>query len=80
MKLKKEMQNHAKKLGLKLNKKTSDSVLRALLKQKEKFGEIYCPCRVLTGDKEKDKKIICPCEPVRKGGRCICGLFENRRF
>ncbi|MFH0964679.1 MAG: ferredoxin-thioredoxin reductase catalytic domain-containing protein [Planctomycetota bacterium] len=57
-------------------------VLRGLLKRKEKRGEYYCPCRVLSGDPEEDRKIICPCaymaDDIRRAGICQCGLFVRR--
>ena len=44
-----------------------------------KNGEVYCPCRVVTGDKEKDDEIICPCifhrQEISKDGHCKCNLF-----
>ena len=56
-----------------------DSILRAMLKRREKHGEDYCPCRLVSGDREKDAKIICPCvyhvEEIEKDGYCHCRLF-----
>lgn len=58
-----------------------DSVLLAMAKRKEKFGEEYCPCRRVSGDKEKDSAIICPCvyheEEVARDGYCHCRLFTS---
>lgn len=60
---------------------TVDSILKATLKRREKYGEDYCPCRRVTGDKEKDKLIICPCvyhpDEIKKDGRCHCNLFTS---
>lgn len=54
-------------------------LIRGLIKRKEKFGEYYCPCRVVVGDKEKDEWKICPSTEVSKdiedSGRFHCGLF-----
>lgn len=80
-KLREQMKRYADKVGIKLNpdKKIVDSILLGLLKKKEKFGEIYCPCRVVTGNKEKDKEIICPCVfhrgEIELQGHCLCNLF-----
>jgi ferredoxin-thioredoxin reductase catalytic subunit len=80
-KLRKQSEDYAKKVGLKLNpdKKIVDGVLMGLLKNKEKHGEIYCPCRVVTKNKEKDKEIICPCVfhrgEIELQGYCLCRLF-----
>ena len=66
--LKRKSEEHAQKTGIKLNpdKKIVETVIKGLLKNKELKGEIYCPCRIVTGNKEKDKKIICPCVYHRK--------------
>ncbi|MBD3248839.1 ferredoxin:thioredoxin reductase [Candidatus Woesearchaeota archaeon] len=59
-----------------------DSILTGLLKNEEKFGYRYCPCRRKTGDIEQDKKIICPCiyheDEVRDDGQCKCFLFVKK--
>lgn len=79
--LRKKMQEHAEKAGIKLNpdEKIVNGVIKGLLKKKEKFGDIHCPCRVSTGNKEKDKEIICPCVfhrgEIELQGHCKCGLF-----
>ena len=36
-------------------------LLKALLVNKERYGYLGCPCRLLSGDREADKDIICPC-------------------
>ncbi len=50
-----------------------------LIKNQEKYGERYCPCRAVSGNKEEDKKNICPCiygkEEVERQGYCVCRLF-----
>jgi ferredoxin-thioredoxin reductase catalytic subunit len=72
---------YAKSVGIKLNpdKKAVEGVIKGLLFKKKKHGEIYCPCRVVTGDKEKDKEIICPCVfhrgEIELQGHCLCKLF-----
>ena len=74
-------EQHAKKVGIKLNpdKKEVENVIKGLLLKKQKHGEIYCPCRIVTGDKEKDKEIICPCVfhrgEIELQGYCLCKLF-----
>ena len=82
--LRKKLEEYAIKNGFKLNsnEKMLDFVLNGLLKNNEKHGEIYCPCRVVTGDKEKDKNIICPCifhkAEIRADGHCKCNLFFKK--
>ena len=38
--------------------------------QKEKYGELYCPCQL-----QQTKDTICPCRYMRTQGACRCGLF-----
>jgi ferredoxin-thioredoxin reductase catalytic subunit len=72
---------YAKSAGLKLNpdKNIVTAIVIGLVKNKLKYGEPYCPCRVVTGDPEEDKKIICPCvyhkEEIKRWGHCLCRLF-----
>lgn len=77
--LKKSIEEYAKKAGITVNKEHVDNVIKGLLAKKEKFGDIYCPCRVVSGNKEKDKEIICPCVfhrgEIELQGHCLCNLF-----
>ncbi len=54
-------------------------VIRGLLRNKERFGERYCPCRIRSGDRERDQDIICPCvfhvDEIEQDGQCHCNLF-----
>ena len=79
--LKESAKEYASKVGIKLNpnEKIVDGIIFGLLKKKEKFGDIHCPCRVSTGDKEKDAEITCPCAfhmgEIESDGECKCRLF-----
>lgn len=79
--LTKEADEYAKRVGIKLNpdKKKLAIVIKGLIDNKEKHGEVYCPCRVVTGNKEKDEEIICPCVfhrgEIELKGNCLCTLF-----
>tara|TARA_Y100000310_G_C20283349_1_gene623634 strand:- start:143 stop:403 length:261 start_codon:yes stop_codon:yes gene_type:complete len=79
--LKKSSQEHANQAGIKLNpnEKVTDNILKALLRNKELKGELYCPCRPLTGTKERDDEIICPCVfhrgEIELQKHCHCNLF-----
>jgi len=79
--LRRKSEKYAESSGFKINpdKKVVDGILKGLLINKENKGEIYCPCRRVTGNKEEDKKIICPCifnkQEIKEKGRCHCGLF-----
>lgn len=79
--LKKDFEAYAKEQGIKLNpdKKIADGIIKGLLKNKKKYGQLYCPCRIKSGNKEEDEKIICPCVfslvEIREKGKCHCGMF-----
>ena len=77
----KKYREYAKKNGFKLNsnKKIVEGVVKGIIKNEEKFGKKYCPCRRVQEIPEQDKKIICPCiyhkEEIKKQGYCHCFLF-----
>jgi len=77
----KKLQAYADSKNFKLNenKNALEGVINALLRNKKFKGEIYCPCRIVTGNKEKDKEIICPCVfhrgEIELQGKCKCTLF-----
>lgn len=79
--LKEKYKKHAEKSGIKLNpdREVVESILKALLRNKELKGELYCPCRVLTEINERNDEIICPCifhrGEIELQGKCHCGLF-----
>ncbi len=56
-------------------------LLESLIRNKERYGYMVCPCRLSSGDREKDKDIICPCvyrEPdVAEYGSCYCNLYVS---
>lgn len=62
--------------------KKLELVIRGLARNKRKFGEAYCPCRLRTGDKEKDAAIICPCiyheDEIANEGSCHCRLYFRK--
>jgi len=76
-----EYEKYAGKNGFKLNpeKNVVYGTISRLLENEKKYGERYCPCRVVTGNKEEDKKIICPCayhkKEIEEQGHCHCFLF-----
>lgn len=80
-KLKERLEKYALSVGIKFNLSEAivEGVLAGLEKRKEKFGEFYCPCRVVIGNKKKDKEIICPCVfhrgEIEVQGHCKCNLF-----
>jgi carbon-monoxide dehydrogenase catalytic subunit len=79
-------EDYAKKAGFVLNKdkKQLGYVIKGLKKNEEKYGERYCPCRVITGNFEEDRIIICPCiyhtQEIKDGGHCLCKLFFDKKL
>jgi len=78
-KLIKEYKQYAEKNGFRLNpnKKIVENLIKALIKNEEKFGKKYCPCRKIHRD-----EIVCPCiyhkEEIKKQGHCHCFLFVSK--
>jgi ferredoxin-thioredoxin reductase catalytic chain len=59
-------------------------LLKALLKNKERYGYMACPCRLASGDRTRDADIICPCAyreaDVAEYGSCYCNLYVSRAW
>ncbi|WP_054033845.1 ferredoxin-thioredoxin reductase catalytic domain-containing protein [Desulfatitalea tepidiphila] len=59
-------------------------LLDALLKNKDRYGYMACPCRLASGNREADKDIVCPCvyrEPdVKEFGSCYCNLYVSKAW
>lgn len=79
--LKKEYSEYAKNNGFQLNSddKTVERIINGLLKNEEKYGKKYCPCRRVTGVQADDAKKICPCfwhkDEIKNDGHCLCWLY-----
>jgi len=78
-----EMKEYAAKRGMELNgQKIVIGIFKGLNNNINKYGEAYCPCRVVSGNKKEDEKNICPCifqkEEVERDGHCHCFLFKKR--
>ncbi len=77
-KLIKEYKQHAEKNGFRLNpdKKVVESLIKTLIKNEEKFGKKYCPCRIIHNDES-----VCPCvyhkKEIKEQGHCHCFLFVS---
>lgn len=56
-------------------------LLDALIKNKDRYGYMACPCRLACGDRDHDKDIICPCvyraPDLEEFGACFCGLYVS---
>jgi ferredoxin-thioredoxin reductase catalytic chain len=59
-------------------------LLEALMKNKERYGYMVCPCRLASGDRDKDADIVCPCAyreaDVAEYGTCYCNLYVSREW
>lgn len=57
-------------------------LLEALITNKERYGYMGCPCRLVSGDRENDKDIICPCvysvPDIEEFGSCYCNLYVSK--
>lgn len=77
----KRIRSIAQKKHVKLNPDTAtvDRVVKGLIRNKEKYGQALCPCRIRTGDDEIDRFNICPCSDMEKevntNGHCKCRLY-----
>ncbi len=75
---------YAESQGFKLNpdERIVGAIINGLLRNEEKNGARYCPCRMVSGNKEEDKKNICPCvyhkDEIEKDGHCHCNLFVKK--
>jgi ferredoxin-thioredoxin reductase catalytic subunit len=59
-------------------------LLDALLLNKDRYGYMGCPCRLLSGDRKKDRDIICPCvysvPDIAEYGSCYCNLYVSKAW
>ena len=75
--------DYAKDQGYQLNpdQENADRVIKGLFMRYQAKGELYCPCRLMTGDEEADKNIICPCkyhhDEIEEKGICHCNLLAR---
>ena len=68
-----------KSFRLNPDQETVDNLMNAMVMRRQKKGDYYCPCRVVSNDAEQNRKIVCPCafheEEIAKDGHCKCWLF-----
>ncbi len=55
-----------------------EDIIEGLIGKSKRFGDFYCPCRMLHLPEYQ-----CPCQPTRAGdvdknGRCYCGFFWKK--
>lgn len=73
--LTKRLESWAKEHGYRFTPH-APNIIESILKQREKHGDDYCPCRV-----QKIDDNVCPCihvhDDIKKKGHCHCLLFEK---
>jgi ferredoxin-thioredoxin reductase catalytic chain len=59
-------------------------LLEALLLNKQRYGYMGCPCRLLSGNRDQDRDIICPCvysvPDIAEYGSCYCNLYVSKEW
>jgi ferredoxin-thioredoxin reductase catalytic subunit len=59
-------------------------LLEALLINKDRYGYMGCPCRLLSGDRKNDRDVICPCiysvPDIEEYGSCYCNLYVSEEW
>jgi ferredoxin-thioredoxin reductase catalytic chain len=59
-------------------------LIEALIRNKERYGYMACPCRLASGNRERDADIICPCAyreaDVAEYGTCYCNLYVAKAW
>ena len=67
-----------------LDKERTFDLLEALILNKERYGYMGCPCRLLSGDRKNDRDIICPCDysvpDIAEYGSCYCNLYVSKEW
>ena len=64
------------------DKERTFELLEALILNKERYGYMGCPGRLLSGDRKDDRDIICPCvysvPDIDEYGSCYCNLYVSK--
>ncbi len=64
------------------NENSAKNLIKALLRNEQRYGYQACPCRLASGNKEEDLDIICPCNyrdaDVAEYENCYCGLYVSK--
>ncbi len=66
------------------DKEITFELLEALLVNKERYGYMGCPCRLVSSDRDADRDIICPCvysaPDIEEFGSCYCNLYVSEEW
>jgi ferredoxin-thioredoxin reductase catalytic subunit len=59
-------------------------LLESLILNKQRYGYMGCPCRLLSGSRDQDRDIICPCvysaPDIAEYGSCYCNLYVSKEW
>ena len=83
--IKDRIEKHVARSACRLNPdaRVAEALIDGLVRRKAKFGDYYCPCRIVTGNAETDKNNVCPCvtheAEIAETGKCHCGLFAGEK-
>jgi len=81
-----QLKKEAEERGYHLNPDVTftKQLLTGLLKNKERYGYLACPCRLSSGEKQHDLDIICPCDyrddDVSEFNACYCALYVSNKI
>jgi ferredoxin-thioredoxin reductase catalytic subunit len=57
-------------------------LLDGLIKNRDRYGYMACPCRLASEDRQQDRDIICPCwyrkPDIDEFGACFCALYVSK--
>jgi ferredoxin-thioredoxin reductase catalytic subunit len=79
------VRKHAAESKCKLNPdgRIVAALIEGLVRRRVKFGDYYCPCRIVTGNAETDRRNVCPCQTheaeIAETGKCHCALFVGEK-
>ena len=66
------------------DKERTFELLEALLVNKDRYGYMGCPCRLVSGERDADRDIICPCvysvPDIDEYGSCYCNLYVSKEW
>lgn len=67
--------------GYEVVEENLEIIVKGLIRNFEKYGGYYCPCRLVKDDDGWKKKITCPCDflddEIAKDGICHCRLYRK---
>jgi ferredoxin-thioredoxin reductase catalytic subunit len=81
LEIRERIKRHVAQSSCRLNPdaRVVDGLIEGLIRRKLKFGDYYCPCRVVSGNADIDRANVCPCQTheaeIAETGHCHCNLF-----